>query len=339
MRFNVPTAAFFGAVMLSLTACSGGGGSDPAPMDTGPTDTVVGGPTLDISGSEGKAAAPLTYSTLSQLSTLYNPELFGAALVIDYALNVPNDSVVIDGGTVVRTGDCVGGGSAELTSTLGSDGAQAGEAINVTYNNCGSSTPGFVQDGSAEVSFDSGSVSDGNYDATIKLGQYNRNVTSGLDSASFTLDGDLEVQVFSTSDAVYFDHYTNDLAETINVKTGNIVTDSASLKFTDFEATAAVFATTMEYDADFQLEITDDATGESGTINVLIAPESAFVFDELTFLTVTFGPDDNYPSSGLMTLTGANQTTVSIDAATGDPDTLNLTVDGQTETLNWVTSP
>ncbi|MGV6817323.1 MAG: hypothetical protein ACWA44_08690 [Thiotrichales bacterium] len=339
MRLNVPTAAFFGAVMLSLTACSGGGGSDPAPTDTASADTGVGGPTLDISGAEGKAAAPLTYLALSQLSTLYNPDLFAAALIIDYAVNVPSDSVVIDGGTVVRTGDCVGGGSAELTSTLGSDGVQAGDAINVTYNNCGSSTPGFVQDGSAEVSFDSGSVSDGNYDATVRLGQYNRNVTSGLDSASFTLDGDLQVQVFSNTDAVYFDHYANGLTETVNVKTGNIVTNSASFQFNDFEATAAVFATTMEYDANFQLELTDETTGESGTINVLIAPESAFVFEELTFLTVTFGPDDNYPSSGLMTLTGANQTTVSLDAATGDPDTVNLTVDGQPETLNWVTSP
>lgn len=325
MRLTAPSAAWMLTALLTLTACSGGGSGDEPANE----------PTANLQGEDGVAAATLTYSNLSQISTYYHPRILSATLLVAYALAVSDDAQdEVDGTTTIFSGSCIGGGSIEVTSTLTPDGPVAGDGTSAELIDCAPDEFSGTENGSLSVSFDSGTPTENDYRSTVTINQYALSEFDGLTTSTITKNGIFNITVSPDGDKVRYDHTTDDFSRIFESKAGNVVTQSLGFKIENLSASAYVdeAAGSMSYEADFRFEARD-TDGEAQTIDVSISPP--FVFDSFLFATDLFEFDDDYPKSGIMTLTGANQSQVILDAGTGDPDTLNLTVDGQTLTMFW----
>ena len=210
--------------------------------------------------------------------------------------------------------DCDGGGSMKFTvnDRNNNEELDAGDSVSVTYSNCA-----MVDEFDGTRSIMDGSTS------------FRINSMSGTDSSNSSINVTLEINKLtltetSSNETVYVDGDIN-LATSTNNDSAELSISGSKIEFNDSEE----FGLIRDYDMQQSWNVSTEQWTQS--LNAKLASTDIEGQIEITTPVPLQGKGDSYPIIGTTTVTGANGSYVSLNADTGNNETLILTIfDGGT---------
>jgi len=312
------TAAFV-SVSVLLVACGGGGGSGdggnvttssaPVTISAANAEEVAAASYKTTAGLEGGSSGATGFLTGAVTQTV-SPGIDLVDVLISKAKTLPqlasaNPAASLTGVVVSETIACTNSGSITITfdDTDNDQQLSTGDSMSFNASNC--SEDGMIMNGSVSMNGVnvSGDPLSPPYSMQLTIQANNFTVTESVESVA--LNGSMTMAE-STSDGVSYTHSIT--GSSIQVTEGGV---SASLSNFSIEATED--NNTLTYTLDLNATISSSELGGSVTI----------VTD-----TVFAGIEPNEPSSGQATITGANNSRVTLIAMGADNVRLEIDEDG-----------
>ncbi|MEM7209098.1 MAG: hypothetical protein AAF434_14845 [Pseudomonadota bacterium] len=280
--------------IVFLTACGGGGGSsddDDNDNDPGNSEELA----IDTSNAKGITIDAYRSAYFTQGATdfvdLTAKRVAGKGVSVD-EMSFNEKVILLSGFRDTTVVDCAEGGTITLTFTDAlPEGASAGDSFDINADNCSNGIS--TQNGG--VSFEINSFSE--TDASFTFSYNNLNITSGSDTVN--ANGSITMSV---SD--------NGTTETISITSSqlSISYNSDVVTLTNYSVIATLTGFTATLDADYTI------TTPEGSVTVTTDPR----FEGPTF--------NACPIVGTMTISGSDGTSVSLNADTGNANTMLLTI-------------
>ncbi|MGI9321757.1 MAG: hypothetical protein ACR2O5_10115 [Thiogranum sp.] len=316
---NYVNAAVFVSVSALLGACGGGGGgggggnvtasSAPVTISATNAEEVAAASYKTTAGLEGSGSGATGFLTGAVTQTT-SPGIDLVDVLISQAKTIPqlasaNPAGSLTGVVVSETIDCFNSGSMSITFDDSDNDQQlsTGDSMSFAANNC--TEDGMIMNGS--VTMNNVSVSGDPVSAphSMQLSMQANNFTITEGAETIALNGGMTIAE-STNDGVLFTHSIT--GSSIQVTEGGV---SAGLSNFSIEATED--NNTLAYTLDLNATVNSSELGGSVTI----------VTD-----TVFAGIDPNEPSSGQATITGANNSRVTLIVMGSDNVRLEIDEDG-----------
>ena len=319
-RTNYVNAAVFVSVSVLLGACGGGGGGG----DGGGNVTASSAP-VTISVANAKEVAAASYKTTAGLegggsgatgfltgavTQTVSPRIHLVDVLMSQVKNIPqlasaNPAAALTGVVVSETIACTNSGSISITFDDADNNQQLSTGDSMSFNASNCTEDGMIMNGSVSINnvSVSGDPLSAPHSMQLSIQANNFTVTEGVESIA--LNGGMTMAE-STNDGVLFTHSIT--GSSIQVTEGGV---SAGLS--NFSIEAAEDDNTLAYTLDLNATVSSPELGGSVTI----------VTD-----TVFAGIEPNEPSSGQATITGANNSRVTLIAMGADNVRLEIDEDG-----------
>jgi hypothetical protein len=298
---------FIPLLTLSLAACGGGGGGgssfnmlDPVAIDASNAE-AISALAYDSSSMVVDSRSMLDFTRSGKTETPVESSLLGLAELASSYL--PNGAT-LTARAYSETVSC-DSGSMKLTYGFDNDAnIEPGEYIGIAFNNC--NMLGDTFNGNLRMTIVN-YVSDFNFSVTMKY-----DLSSVVDGLAVSTDGSMQVG-FSDSGA------STDFTVSASQLSSSIGSDSVNI-------------------ADLSLSVSDSGSSTTSDITMTVSSNSidgSVMVD--TNPALVYGFADIYPYSGILTVTGANGSFVTLNADTGDINTVTITVfDGATTTSDII---
>ena len=286
------------AMSLSLFACGGGGGGDTTPV---PTQAVK----IDSNNAEAITAVAydsammvadqrsftdFTLRSSSESNSALASSLLGATKL---GLSHLPTAQTIQSRASTITEPCDSG---SITITIGSDDGvldQPGEYLSLNFNSCVIAGDSFS--GSLRMTIKSW-VSDFNFVMETSI-----NLNTVVDGLAVSSNGSMEVGLMDSGTTTTFTLSSSSMSGTVGTETTTMT-----------NLNVVVTETSTGYTSDMSMNIASNTIG--GSVNIDTNP------------ALEYGTFDTYPSTGTLTVTGADGTYVSLNADTGDMNTVIITI-------------
>jgi len=300
------------AVCTLLAACGGGGGS-------GSSSSYQSVDDYDYINLNSENATEMVSSALEASTDIEIDETLdfdeantgGASLLAlaqSLATEYTDNALVQPRASSVKE-NCSGGGSMSASKTGSQETIQSGDTISISFNNCVEG--GTVTNGGFDVRVDS--FEDENIDISANFKQFS--LTE--DSFTSTLNGDLSMAMASIDQQSTF---------TLTVN---------QLNMSSTEAGKFVLA-------DLRIQQVENDSAQSSTLSIAYELGSDYLDGRVKVETpqiLSFSEFNSNPDTGVLRVVGAGNSSVTLDADTGNIATALLTVfDGSSTTsdeVNW----
>ena len=316
-RTNYVNAAVFVSVSVLLGACGGGGGgsdsvttsSAPVTISAANAEAVAAASYKTTAGLEGSGSGTTGFLT-GVVTQTASPGIDLVDVLISQVKTIPQRASVnaagsLTGVVVSETIACAISGSMTITFDDADNDQQLsdGDSMSFSANDC--TEDGMIMSGGVSMNNVSviGDPLSAPHSMQLSMQANNFTVTEGVESIA--LNGGMTMAE-STNDGVLFTHSIT--GSSIQVTEGGV---SAGLSNFSIEATED--HNTMAYTLDLNATVSSSELGGSVTI----------VTD-----TVFAGIEPNEPSSGQATITGANNSRVTLIAMGADNVRLEIDEDG-----------
>ncbi len=317
-RVNYINTAVFVSVSILLGACGGGGGggsdsvttsSAPVTISSANAGAVAAAAYKSAAGLEGGGSGATGFLTAAVTQTA-SPGIDLVDVLMSQVKIIPqlasaNPAASLTGVVVSETIACTNSGSISITFDDADNNQQLSTGDSMSFNASNCAEDGMTMNGS--VSMNNVSVSGDPLSAphSMQLSIQANNFTVTEVGESAALNGSMTMTE-STNDGVLFTHSIT--GSSIQVTEGGV---SASLN--NFSINASEDNNTLAYTLDLNATVSSSELGGSVSI----------VTD-----TVFQGFDLDYPSSGQATITGANNSRVTLIALNSLDVRLEIDADG-----------
>jgi len=307
----------FIATTFLLSGCGGGGGGSASTGVTLPTAAIQitssnaqsvassGNAAAQNSAGQGGSSATTVVGVVTQQSGQLPSALKLATSGLSQALSAPLLPTTVVGTTTTASYSCSTTGTFTLTETIAGSTIAAGDSISIQYNSCFDATTGDTINGGLGIAITALSGTFGSVGASAGFTATFSNLTVSNTGASASLNGDMSINASSTG--------TTGNATTTATISGNslTLTDSVhgSIRMTSYNETYTYNNLSTTYTLSVNMNLA--GTVMNGSVN--IATNNIFI-----------GTGTGNPTAGVMTITGANGSYVTMTAnSTGTDVTLN----------------
>jgi len=245
-----------------------------------------------------------TRSSSTSSSTLPSSLLGISKLGISYLPTTPNTSPATKSLARIftETEICDGGGTIVITYGFDDDELiEPGEYLDISFNNCILSGDSF--NGTMRMTVKSW-VSEFNFSMGTTF-----NLSTVVDGIAASSNGSMDIALMDTGS-------TTTITLSSSSMTGTVGTETTTMT----NLNVVVTESSTGYTTDLSMNVSSNTIG--GSVNIDTDPAFGF------------GPFDDYPNTGTLTVTGSDGTYVSLNADTGDLNTVILTVFDGTATTS-----
>ena len=299
-------------VCVLLTACGGGGGSGSSSSYQGVDDydyiSLNSDNAAEIASSALDASTDVELGDTLDFDGGNTQEASLLALAQRLTTEYTGSSLVQPRASSVKE-NCSGGGSFSASKTGSQESIQSGDTLSVNFKNC--VEDGAITNGGMDIRIHS--FEDGNMD----LGANFRQFSLTEDSFTSTLNGDLSMAMASIDQQSTF---------TLTVN---------QLNMSSTEAGKFVLA-------DLRIQQVENDSAQSSTLSIAYELGSDYLDGRVKVETpqiLSFSEFNSNPDTGVLRVVGAGNSSVTLDADTGNIATALLTVfDGSSTTsdeVNW----
>ena len=323
MKF-ISTFLFAATTAAVLTAC-GGGGSDPEVQpnqsvsisSANQTDvaraTLVGGMSVGAAGGAGGSSSPgptvagLHVRSLARLTRQATEAAIGRRQTAA-AVHVQSGAATAQAAVHSHV-DCAVSGSVDYTVNFAALEPAAGDSLTAVFSNCVDDASGTI-DGTMAVSFTSVSTSSGvthfRETATYTALKFTDGTTTATMNGALTLALDLGASSSTTS----------------------IATGSSGLSIA---IRSTPYNDTITLGAGLQISLADDSVANTSSLRIDGTISSASLGGSVTLVTVqpiVVVGDDDFPSSGQVSVTGSNGSKLLVTVVDNGHVSLQLDANG-----------